>query len=148
LLALCWMCLTKVWPHEILFIIKISSIYSYSKDVGSVAEKVKAPFLRQPCDCDVGLSSTSTFLGQVVAPLDKTLYDDCLCLMASNKQQIKWYKEVKKATGKLGNGQLLSGCGFVQNTAPQSLSRERRIKMKQTNKGSLVEASQCLFQGQ
>jgi len=36
--------------------------------------------------------------------------------------------------GKLGNEQLLSGCGFVQNIAPPSLSRDRRIKMEQTNK--------------
>ena len=28
--------------------------------------------------------------GQVVASLDKTLYDDYLCLVASNKQQIQW----------------------------------------------------------
>jgi len=35
--------------------------------------------------------------------------------------------------GKLENGQLLSGCGFVQSIAPLSLSCDRRIKMKQTN---------------
>jgi len=40
---------------------------------------------------------------------------------------------VKETTGKLGNGQLLSGFGFVQNIAPPSLSRDRRIKMEQTN---------------
>ena len=28
--------------------------------------------------------------GHVVAFLDKTLYDDYLCLVASNKQQIHW----------------------------------------------------------
>ena len=28
--------------------------------------------------------------GHVVASLDKTLYDDYLCLVASNKQQIQW----------------------------------------------------------
>jgi len=38
---------------------------------------------------------------------DKALYDDYLCLVASNKQQINW-EEIKEATGKLGNGQLLS----------------------------------------
>jgi len=41
-------------------------------------------------------------------------------------------KKSKKTTGKLGNGQLLSGCGFIQNIAPPSLSRDRRIKMEQT----------------
>jgi len=34
-------------------------------------------------------------------------------------------------TGKLGNGQLLSGCGYVQNIAPPSVSCDRRIKMEQ-----------------
>ena len=28
--------------------------------------------------------------GHIVASLDKTLYDDYLCLVASNKQQIQW----------------------------------------------------------
>jgi len=32
-----------------------------------------------------------------------------------------------------GNGQLLSGCGFVQNIAPPPLSRDRRINMQQTS---------------
>jgi len=41
-------------------------------------------------------------------------------------------KKSKKTTGKLGNGQLLSGCGFIQNIKPPSLSRDRRIKMEQT----------------
>jgi len=53
--------------------------------------------------------------------------------VASNKQQIKCL-EVKETTEKLENGQLLSGCEFVKNTAPPSLSRDRRIKMQQTNK--------------
>jgi len=44
--------------------------------------------------------------------------------------KIRW-QEVKETTGKLGNGQLLSGCGFVQNIAPPLLSRDRRIKMEQ-----------------
>jgi len=42
-------------------------------------------------------------------------------------------KKPKKQPEKLGNGQLLSGCGFVQNIAPSSLSRDRKIKMEQTN---------------
>ena len=33
-------------------------------------------------------------------------------------------------------GQLLSGCGFIQRIAPPSLSRDRRIKMKQKTKQS------------
>jgi len=43
------------------------------------------------------------------------------------RSQIQW-QEVKETTGKLGNGQLLSGCGFVQNIATPSLSRDRGIK--------------------
>jgi len=41
------------------------------------------------------LGSTPTFIGFVVASLDKTLYDDYVCLVASNKQQIQW-QEVKE----------------------------------------------------
>jgi len=74
--------------------------------------------------------TTSTLVVHVVASLDRALYDDYLCLVASNKQQIQW--EVKETTGKQGNGQLLSGRRFVQNIAPPSLSRDRSIK-EQTN---------------
>jgi len=68
--------------------------------------------------------------------LDKALYDDYLCLVASNKQQIQW-SEVKETNGKLENGQLLSGCGFVQNIAPPSLSRDRKINMEKKIKKAL-----------
>jgi len=89
-----------------------------------MTETVKAPFLQRPCDCNrvINVGSTPTLVSLIVASLDKALYDNYLCLMSSNKQQINW-EEVKEATGKLGNGQLLSGCGFVQNIAPPSLSR-------------------------
>jgi len=61
---------------------------------GSVAKRVKAPFhghftvivgtrLRDP-------SSTPTLVAPIVVSLDKALYDDYLCLVATNKQQIKW----------------------------------------------------------
>jgi len=43
-------------------------------------------------------------------------------------------KKSKKQPENFGNGQLLSGCRFVQNIAPPSLSLDRRIKMEQTNK--------------
>jgi len=66
---------------------------------------------------------------RVVASLDKALYDIYFCSVASNKQQINW-KKVKESTGKLGNGQLPSGCGFVHKYSATSLSRDRRIKMK------------------
>jgi len=48
--------------------------------------------------------------------------------MASNKQQINW-EEVRELTEKLGNRQLLSDWGFVQNIAQPSLSCDKRIKM-------------------
>jgi len=51
----------------------------------------------------------------------------------TSSMQIKW-KEVNKTTGKLENGLPLSGCGFVQNITPPSLSRDRRIKMEQAKK--------------
>jgi len=48
---------------------------------------------------------------------------------------------VKETTGKLENGQLLSGCEFVQNIASPSLSPDRRIKIEQTtNKQQQADA--------
>jgi len=41
-----------------------------------------------------------------------------------------------ETTEKLGNEQLLNGCGFVQNITPPLLSHDRRIKMEQ-NKQTL-----------
>jgi len=49
-------------------------------------------------------------------------------------------KKSKKA-GKFGNGQLLSGCGFVQNVTPPSLSRARRIKVEKTNNKQFLDTS-------
>jgi len=43
--------------------------------VAVLAERVKAPFLRD-------LGSTPTLIAHVVASLDKSLYDDYLCLMS------------------------------------------------------------------
>ena len=51
--------------------------------------------------------------GHVVASLDKTLYDNYLCLVASNKQQIYVGRSQKRRPESLENGQLLSGCGFA-----------------------------------
>jgi len=53
----------------------------------------------------------------------------------------------KETTGKLGNGQLLSGCGFAQNIAPPSLVRDRRIKMEQINimEGICAFFKFCIF---
>jgi len=43
------------------------------------------------------LGSTPTLITHVIAPLDKALYDDYLCLVTLNKQQIQW-EEVKETT--------------------------------------------------
>ena len=61
--------------------------------------------------------------GHVVASLDTTLYDDYLCLVVSNKQQISawWFRtsskfigqEFKEFTGTLDHWNLLCRCGFL-----------------------------------
>jgi len=66
------------------------------------------------------LSSTPTL---VASPLDPALYHICLCLVASNKPQIKWY-EVKKAAE------------ILEMAAPERVRirtkySDRWIKMKQ-----------------
>jgi len=74
-------------------------------------------------------------------------HHDMFSNCGTDKQQIQLSQrsrqEVKETTKKLGNGQLLScqsGCGFVQNIAPPSLSRDRRIKMEHTNKQTIPVA--------
>ena len=52
--------------------------------IGSVAKWVKASFLQRPWS-----NGFNPHPGHVVASLDKTLYDDCLCFVASSKQQIQ-----------------------------------------------------------
>jgi len=47
--------------------------------VGSVAERVKAPFLSQPCYHEHDRLIAFTLIGHIVAILDKALYDDYLC---------------------------------------------------------------------
>ena len=63
---------------------KLSS-YAFVYIVGSVAEWVKASFLRRLWSQG---HEFHPHPGHVVASLDKTLYDNYLCLVASNKQQI------------------------------------------------------------
>ena len=61
------------------------------------------------------------------------LHDDYLCLVESGKQQMKEVtRKFKRKTWK--QRQLLSESGFVLRTAPPSLSRDRRIKMKKSKK--------------
>ena len=64
--------------------------------VGSVAEKSKGVVLTTNLIARYWFNS---HLGHVPASLDKALYDDYLCLVASDKQQI--YIEVKCSTPKL-----------------------------------------------
>jgi len=65
----------------------------------------------------------------VVASLDKALYDDYSCLVASNRSQIN-SAEYKNQPEHSQMDNSLSGCGFVQNIAPPSLSCNRKIKVK------------------
>jgi len=46
------------------------------------------------------LDLTPTFGTHVVASLDKALYDDYLCLVGSNKQQIKCSQRINRKTRK------------------------------------------------
>jgi len=72
--------------------------------VGSVAERVKAPFLRQPCDHDHvrDLGSTPTLIGHVVAFLDKALYDDYLSSKFSGKKSKKQPENSEMDNSKAG----------------------------------------------
>jgi len=66
---------------------------SIDQPISVLAERVKAPFFRRSATVWSrlrDLSSTLTLIGHVVASLDKALYDDYFCLVASHKQQIKW----------------------------------------------------------
>ena len=56
--------------------------------ISRVAERVKASFYDDP-DHMIWVQPPP---GHIVASLDKTHYDDYLCLVASNKQQISWTK--------------------------------------------------------
>ena len=61
------------------------------------------------------------------------LHDDYLCLVESGKQQIKEVRrKFNRKTWK--QGQLLSESWFVLRRASPRLSRDRRIKMKKSNR--------------
>ena len=59
---------------------------------------------RRVYDDLVAWSGFNSQTGHVVAFLDKTLYDDYLCLMVTNKQRILWDKNSKEPTGTLDRG--------------------------------------------
>jgi len=107
-----------------------------------VAETVKATLLRRLCDHDRVIyvqlpSSAHTLLCPWIRHFTMIIF--AWWLWASSK-------EVKETTEKLGNEQLLSGRGFVQNMGPPSLSRGRRINTKQTNKHQTNKLSVSLAQ--
>ena len=64
-----------------------------------MAKWVKASFLRRLRSQD---HEFNPHPGHVVASLDKTLYDNYLCLVASNKQQIYVGRSQKTSKGKFG----------------------------------------------
>ena len=71
----------------------------------------------------------------IVASLDKILPDNYLCLVESNKQQIK-KNQKQKSTGK--QRQLLTKSGFVLRLVPPSLSTGRRIRNHYNSSASLI----------
>jgi len=110
-----------------------------------MAERIKAPFFFATVwSQSRNLGSTPTLVAYAVGSLYKALYDDYLCLVALNKQQIKWLL-VKETSKKLWNEQLLSGCGFVQKysaTVAFSWQEDSDGSNKQTNK---QYAEKCLI---
>ena len=66
-----------------------------------MAERVTAKFYD-----DSGRMTSVQPTPYVVASLDKTLYDDYLCLVASNKQQMHWKKTQKNPLEYFGNAAM------------------------------------------
>ena len=60
------------------------------------------------------------------------LHDNYLCSVESDKQQIEEVRSEKLNRKTRKQRQLLSESGFVRRIAPQSLSHDRRIKMKES----------------
>ena len=92
---------------------------------------------RQPCSvaewfgASFKIDGSNSHPNLVVASLHTMLHDNYLCLVESNKQQIKEVGskiQVETRTQR----QLLSESGFVLRIAPPSLSRDRRIKLKKS----------------
>ena len=67
----------------------------------------------------------------IVASLDKILPDNYLCLVESNKQQIK---EIRSRSQLENNG----NSGFVLRLVPPSLSTDRRIRNYHNSSASLI----------
>ena len=82
----------------------------------SMAEWVKVLYLRRPWLHDYWVHP---YPSHAVASLDKTFYDDYLCLVASNKQQIYWIRIPKKNAGTLEHWKVRSSCEFLQARSSQ-----------------------------
>ena len=84
-----------------------------SKHFGSVAERVKASFFD---DSDLMIISSTRTLVTLLRPWIRrfTIIISAWWLRTSSK--FMW-EEVKRQPESLENGQLLSGCGFVQSIA-------------------------------
>ena len=68
-----------------------------------MAERVKASFLQRPESHNLGFNPNPD---HAVAFLDKTLFDDYLCLVALNKQQIQWTR-IQKIHNNIGSLETL-----------------------------------------
>ena len=68
-----------------------------------MAERVKGLFYDDPDR----MTWVQPATGHVVASFDKALYDDYLCLVASNKHKFTW-EEAKRQSENLENDQLPS----------------------------------------
>ena len=85
--------------------------------------------------------------GHIVASLHKTLYNDYLCLVASNKQQIQWTRIRRNPQKTLDHWKHFSRCGFLQSQSSHCnekcedrpiscclmLPGDRRINMRYNN---------------
>jgi len=98
--------------------------------VGSMARRLKRRYYGDRV-ITIAWSKFNLHSRRVVAFLEKALCD-IFSACWHWAQQFNW-EEVKEATRNIGNRQVLSEWGLVQNIALLSLSRDKRIKMEQAN---------------
>ena len=72
----------------------------------------------------IAISKFNPRPGHVFASLDKAFYDDSLCMVASNKQQIQW-AIIRKNSQE--HWKLLSKCGLVQARSTVTAIKSVRI---------------------
>ena len=91
-----------------------------------MAEGAKSSWLRRPLSHDLGSTRT------LVTSLRPWIRRFSMIISAwwlRTNGEFTW-EEIKRKPENLKNGQLLSGCGFVQSITPPSLFRDRRIKIQ------------------